>query len=154
MLKSRRKALRNLLQEKVVNIGDYRDLRQGRAARKIGIFSADAKLIEAVKADLAQSADIQGFDGRFSLESALKSAEWDGFVLDDRDLKADTLALCEKIKKAPRAEEMFVVILSDQKNKDIIRQGFEKGCDEWVANTTDAGTLARLLLHHLSLSGG
>jgi DNA-binding response OmpR family regulator len=148
-MKSKRKALKNLTQEKIVNIGDYRDLRNGRSVRRLAVVTTDQDMIERLQPELQTQAEISVFDGRFSLEQALKTGEWDGVLLDERTLHEDALSLCEKIKKQTRAEELFVVILSDQSTKDLVRAGYEKGCDEWITRVDDVPHLARLLSHHL-----
>lgn len=149
-MKSRRKAIRTLAQEKIVNIGDYRNLRNGRSARRLAVVTTDKPMADGLKEQLASQAEIVVFDSRFSLEQALKTGEWDGVLLDERTLHEDTLSLCEKIKKNSKSEELFVVILSDNSSKDLVRQGYEKGCDEWITKTDDVPHLARLLVHHIS----
>ncbi len=151
-MKSRRKALKSLISEKVVNIGDFRSLRNGRPSRRLAVVSESKALCDGLIEQLKAQADVVAFDGRFSLEQGLKSGEWDGVLLDQRTLKDDTFGLCEKIKRAQKSEEIFVVIISDKNDKDIIRQGYEKGCDEWISRADDVNHLARLLTHHLSNS--
>jgi len=149
MLKSRRKALRSLTQEKVVNIGDYRNLRNGRSLRRMAVVSTDKVLLEGLLPQLATQAEVVAFDGRFSLEQGLKNGDWDGVLLDERSLQDDTLSLCEKLKKQSKYEDLFVVIISDKGTKDLVRSSYEKGCDEWITRTDDMNLLARLLSHHM-----
>ena len=149
-MKSRRKALRVMSQEKVVNISNYRDLRNGRSARKVALVTTDKNLIEGLKEQLKDQAELQAFDGRFALEQGLKSGEWDGILLDERTLSKEALTLCEKIKRQGKFEELFVVILSNDASKDLVREGYEKGCDEWITKVDDYAHLARLVSHHMN----
>ena len=149
MLKARRKALKNLLQEKVVNISDFRSLATGRAVRRIAIASADKSLAEGLISRLKGVAEVSAFESRFLLEQALKSQEWDSVVLDERTLVDDTMALCEKIKRQGKGDDVFVMILSENSSKEVVRQGFEKGCDEWVTKLENIDHLARLLSQSL-----
>ncbi len=150
MLKARRKALKSLLQEKVVNIADFRSLASARAVRRIGVVSGDPTLTEGLQTKLQGVAEVSIFDSRFTLEQALKANEWDAIVLDERTLVDDTLTLCEKIKRQGKGEEIFVMILSEKSGKDLVRQGFEKGCDEWVTKFESVDHLARLLSQSIS----
>lgn len=150
MMKSRRKALKSLTQEKVVNIADYRTIRNGRSLRKVAVVTNDQNLITELTAHLQNQAEIVGFDSRFSLEQGLKQGEWDGVLLDERLLQDDALTLCEKVKKQNKFEDLFVVIISDNSSKDLVRVSYEKGCDEWITRVDDANHLSRLLVHHLS----
>ncbi|MBN8555255.1 MAG: hypothetical protein J0L93_07415 [Deltaproteobacteria bacterium] len=149
-MKSKRKALKNLTQEKVVNIGDYRNLRNGRSVRRLALVSTDQVIIEGLKNELQGHAEIYAFDSRFSLEQNLKNGEWDGVLLDERNLHEDAITLCEKIKKQIRSEELFVVILSNNSEKDAVRAGYEKGCDEWITRLEDVTHLSRLVSHHMN----
>lgn len=151
MIKARRKAMRNLLQGKIVNISDYRSLRTGRSTRKIAVVSDDKILLSGLKEKLKDDAEVLDFDSRFSLEQALKSGDWDGIVLDDRTLKDDTLVLCEKLKRQGKFEDIFLMILSTNDSKDAVRVGYEKGCDEWVTKFENVEHVSRLLSQHLSL---
>ena len=153
MMKSRRKALRSLTQEKVVSIGDYRKLRHGKTLKRVAFVTSDKALAEGIKAHFQTSSEteIHLFDGRFSLEQALKTGEWDGVLLDERAMREDAIALCEKLKRhSSKFEDLFVVILSDNADKELIRKGYESGCDEWISKMGDTTNLARLLEHHIS----
>ncbi len=151
MIKARRKAMRSLLQGKVVNISDYRTLRTGRGSRKIALVSDNKVLVAGLKESLKNDAEVVDFEGRFSLEQALKSGEWDGIVLDDRTLKDDTLVLCEKLKRHGKFEDVFLMIVSLNDSKDVVRLGYEKGCDEWVTKPDSVEHVSRLLSQHLSI---
>lgn len=149
-MKSRRKALKSLTSEKIVNIADFRNIRNGRAQRRLAIVTDNKTMFEGLKEQLKAQADVFMFDSRFSLEQGLKTGEWDGVLLDQRLLQDDALSLCEKLKKNSKLEELFVVIVSDKNDKDIVRAGYEKGCDEWITRADDVNHLTRLLTHHLS----
>ncbi len=150
MLKTKRKALKTLLQEKVVSIGEYRDLRSGRGARRIAVVSTDKEMCKGLTQYLEGKAEIVEFDSRFSLEQALKQGEWDGILLDERTLHEDTLSLCEKLKRQNKLDDIFVIILSGNSSKEIVRLGYEKGCDEWITRFDDVNHLARLLSQHMA----
>lgn len=149
-MKSKKKALKSLTQSKVVSIGEYRSLRQGREAQCLAVVTQDQKFFEEVKKSLPAFLDVRHFDGRFSFEQAVKSKEWDALILDERQLKDEALSLCEKLKRQSQMDELLVVILSNDSSKDRVRQGLEKGCDEWVTKPEDVLSLARLLDHHLN----
>lgn len=150
MLKARKKALKSLLQGKVVNISDYRSLRTGRSLRRIAMASTDKDLVQGMTDKLKEDAEVIVFDSRFSMEQALKTGDWDGIVLDERTLKDDTLTLCEKLKRQGRFEDVFLMILSANSEKDVVKQGYEKGCDEWVTKFDSVEHVVRLLSQHLS----
>ncbi len=149
-MKSRRKALKTLTQEKVVQISDYRNLKNGRSMRRLALVSSDKELAENLQKEF-QDDDIEVhlFDSRFSLEQALKLGDWDGVLLDERNLRDDALSVCEKLKKTAKTDELIVMIISNNVSKDVIRQGYEKGCDEWITRLDDVNLLAKLLAHHL-----
>lgn len=149
-MKSRRKALRSLISEKIVNIADFRSMRNGRQSRRLAVVSENKELCAGLSEQLKSHAEVVPFDSRFSLEQGLKSGEWDGVLLDQRTLKDDALSLCEKLKKSSKLEDLFVVIISDTNDKTVVRSGYEKGCDEWISRAEDVPHLARLLSHHLS----
>lgn len=149
-VKSKKKALKSLTQSKVVSIGEYRSLRQGREAQSIAIVTSDQKFFDTMKASLPTFLEIKNFDGRFSFEQAVKSKEWDALILDEREMKDDALGLCEKLKRQAHMDELLVIIVSNDSSKDRVRAGLEKGCDEWVTKPEDVGGLVRLLDHHLN----
>lgn len=150
MMKSKRKALKSLTQEKVVSIGDYRSMRQGKSLRKIGVVTGDKTMFEGLHKQLNAQAELAIFDSKTSLETALKQGEWDGVLIDERHLHDEALNLCEKIKKTAKYEDLFVVIVSDKSTKDLVRVGYEKGCDEWITKVDDVAHLSRLLSHHMT----
>lgn len=149
-MKSRRKALKSLIGEKIVSIADYRSMRNGKTARRLGVVTDNKALAEGLAEQLKLKAEVVTFDSRFALEQSLKSGEWDGVVLDERMLRDEAQGLCEKIKKNQKLEDVFVVILSEKSDKDTVRVGYEKGCDEWITKADDVTHLARLLSHHLN----
>jgi DNA-binding response OmpR family regulator len=149
-VKSKKKALKSLTQSKVVSIGEYRNLRQGREAQCLAVVTKNQAFFDEVKKGLPSFLDVRHFDGRFSFEQALKSKEWDALILDERELKDEALGLCEKLKRQSHMDELLVVILSNDSSKDRVRQGLEKGCDEWVTKPEDVSSLVRLLDHHLN----
>lgn len=149
-MKSRRKALKSLTQEKIVSIGDYRKIRQGKSLRRLAVLTDQKDFFESLVQQLSSQAELVLCDSRFSLDQSLKLGEWDGVVLDERLLGQDVLAVCEKLKKQTKAEDLFVVIISDKASKDLVRLGYEKGCDEWITRTEDVAHFAKLLSHHLS----
>ena len=148
-MKTRRKALKSLLSEKVVSIGDYRSLRNGPRVRKLALVTTDQKMSEGLTENLKSDAELSVFDSRFSLEQALKQGDWDGVILDEKTLSEEALSLCEKLKRQVKFEDLFVVILSTNSSKEMVREGYEKGCDEWITQVGDMSQLAKLLIHHL-----
>jgi DNA-binding response OmpR family regulator len=149
-MKSRRKAMKSLVGEKVVKISDYRAMRNGRSSRRLAVVTDKKELAEGLTEELRSKAEVLVFDSRFALEQALKGGEWDGVVLDERVLRDEASSLCEKIKKNSKLEDVFVVILSELTDKEVVRIGYEKGCDEWITKAQDVTHLARLLSHHLN----
>ncbi len=149
-MKSKKKALKSLTQSKVVSIGEYRSLRQGREAQSIAVITKEKAYFETIKAGLPSFLDVRHFDGRFAFEQALKSKEWDALIIDERELKDEALNLCEKLKRQNHMDELLVVMLSDDSSKDRVRAGLEKGCDEWLTKPEDVQGLVRLLDHHLN----
>lgn len=150
MLKTRRKAMKSLLSGKVVSIGDYRSLRNGRGVRRIAMITNDQPMLEGVQEHLGDFVEVICFDSRFSFEQSLKQSEWDLVLLDERTLREDTFALCEKLKRQNKLEDLYVIILSSNVTKEVVRQGFEKGCDEWISKFDDPVHLARMLSLHIS----
>lgn len=149
MVQSRRKALKDLSQSKVVNISDYRSLKQGREAYHLAFISEDAEFYKQFQEQLPEGIECHSFENRFAFEQAFKSREWDGVILDERSLKEEAMQVCEKLKRQERQEEMVIIIFSDDQSKEKARQGLEMGCDEWVTQAEPQGLL-RLLSHHLS----
>jgi DNA-binding response OmpR family regulator len=149
MVKSKTKAIRSLTQEKVVNIGDYRHLKTGQSLKKLAVLGKNKDLFEALKKDLDGIAELIHYDSPFSLEKASKAADWDGLLIDERELKDEAIPICEKLKKSSKFEDSFIVIISDDSAKDRVREGYEKGVDEWITRLESPDYLAKLLSHHL-----
>lgn len=150
-LKSKKKAMKSLTQSKVVDIADFRSLQTGKEPQKVALVSADKNYAEELRGVLPEGLALLAFDSRFSFEQALKSNDFDALILDERNLHDDALSLCEKLKRQNHMDELIVLILSEDKSKEKVREGLEKGCDEWVTRVDDYTALARLLDHHLSL---
>lgn len=149
-VKSKKKALKSLTQSKVVSIGEYRSLRQGREAQTVAVVTKKAEFFDNLKKQLPEFLDVRLFDGRFSFEQAVKSKDWDVLILDEREMKDDALSLCEKLKRQAHMDELLVIILSEDSSKERVRAGLEKGCDEWLTKPEDVPGLVRLLDHHLN----
>lgn len=149
MAHSKRKALKDLTQSKVVDIANYRDLKQGREAQLLALVSDDKDFIKEFKEQLPEDVECHAFETRFAFEQALKSKEWDSVILDERSLKDDALLVCEKIKRQNKMEELIIIIFSDEAAKERVRKGLEMGCDEWVTQAEPKGLL-RLISHHLA----
>lgn len=149
MAKSKRKAIRSLTQSKVVDIADYRSLSVGKEVQNVACVSSSKELFAGLKDLLPESVNIQAFDGRFAFEQQLKSLEWDAVVIDQRDLKDEALALCERLKRQLQMEDLVVLVLSDDASKELVRLGLEKGCDEWITRLDDLSSVTRLLDHYL-----
>jgi DNA-binding response OmpR family regulator len=150
MPKSKRKAIKDLAQSKVVNIGDFRELSKVKEAQRLALISKDKKLATELSSLLGSKRELEVFDGRFSFEQKLKGQEWDVVLLDQRDLGEEALSLCEKLKRQGPLEETVMFILSDSSEKDLVRRGLEKGCDEWVTRFQDADGLVKLIDHYLN----
>lgn len=150
MGKSKRKAIKDLAQSKVVNIGDYRELSRVKESQKLALISTDKSLGESLKTALAPKRELEVFDSRFSFEQKLKAQEWDAVLLDQRDMGDEALQLCEKLKRQGPLEDSIMMILSNSSEKDLVRRGLEKGCDEWVTRFDDPTHLTRLIDHYLS----
>lgn len=117
----------------------------------IALVGQSEELYEALKKALPEEVEFVLFDSRFSFEKAVKDKEWSAVLIDETSLKEDAVALCEKLKRQNRMEELVVIILSDAAPKDQVRQAFEKGADEWVGRLEDPNGIIRLLDHHVSL---
>lgn len=152
MVKSRKKAMKDLAQSKIVNIKDYRSLRQKRDARKVVVVSGNETLVEQMKNALPQGVELKHFENRFAFEQGNnKNADWDVLFLDERELEDEAIQLCEKIKRQSKMEDVVVFILSEKSDKEKVREGFEKGCDEWVTKLDDIESVVGLIDHHLDL---
>jgi len=151
-VKSKKKAIKDLTQSKVVNISDYRSLQKGQEGQKIALVSEDKALFEELKKLLPERIELKCLESRFALEQSLKnSEEWDAILLDERELKDEAISLCEKLKRQNKMEELVLFILSGTNEKDKVRAGLEKGCDEWISRPEDATGILRLLDHYLNL---
>lgn len=151
VVKSKKKAIRNLAQSKVVDIGDYRDLQGSQESQKIAFISSDQDLFTSFVESLPKNIESERFDSRFDFEKTMKSKDWDALILDERSLKDEALNLCEKLKRQQMMDELVVFILSEDTTKEKVRSGLEKGADEWVSGEQSASSLIRLLDHHLNL---
>lgn len=152
-MKSKRKAIKDLAQSKIVNISDYRELQTGQEAQRIAIVTPNQEYFEKLRQEFPEALHIERFEGRFAFEQSLKSQqEWDAVLLDERDLKDEALQICEKMKRQNRQEELVLFILSEDASKDRVRTGLEKGCDEWVTRVEDTSGIVRLLDHHINFS--
>lgn len=148
-MKSKRKAIKDLTQSKIVNISDYRDLRTGRESRALAFVTEKPADFQTLNKDLPEGMQFEFFDSRFSFEQSMKNKEWAAVFLDERSLKDDALQICEKLKRQNKMEELIVFVLSNSGDKNLIRRGFEKGCDEWITKIDDSQGMIRLLGHHL-----
>jgi len=150
MAKSKRKQIKDLAQSKIVDISNYRELSKGREAQKIAIITDDKALIDGLKESLGAGRELEIYEGRFPFEQKLKSTEWDAVLLDQRLLKDDTLLICEKMKRQNHMEEVVIIVLSDSADKELVREGLEKGCDEWLTRVEDTMGVVKLIDHYLS----
>lgn len=150
MPKSKRKAIRDLAQSKVVDIANYRSLSRGREAQQLALISSDQAMISELKKLLEPNRELQVFDGRFSLEQAVKSTDFDAVIIDERLLQDEALQLCEKLKRQSQLEELVILILSESSDKERVRESLEKGCDEWVSRLDDLPGFVKLVDHYLS----
>lgn len=151
MAHSKRKALKELTNSKVVNISDYRDLKQGREAQSLAFISKDENFFKELQEQLPSHVELVLFESRFAFEQALKSKEWDSVILDERSLSDEALQLCEKLKRQNQMEELILIIISEDSNKERVRKGLELGCDEWMTQV-EPQALARILSLHLSFT--
>ena len=150
MAKSRRKAMKTLTQSKIVDIADYRDLKQGKELLRIAVVSPNKEMLEGLKTEFQDAINLESFDSRFAFEQALKAKDFDAAILDETSLGDDALQLCERVKRQQKMEDLVIFILSNSNAKDKVRSGLEKGCDEWLSTPDDFSGVHRLLKHHLS----
>ena len=152
-MKSKLKAIKDLTQGKIVDIGQYRSLYQGQEGQRVAVVTQDATLFEALQNQLPKKLQVMQFDGRFSFEQTLKGTEeWDAVILDERELADEVLQLCEKLKRQGKMEDSVLIVLSASNDKERVRAGLEKGCDEWLSRPDDVNGLVRLLDHYLHLN--
>lgn len=150
-MKSKRKALKGLAKDKIVDISDFRKLQSQKSMLRVGFITQDESLIEALKEKSDEKFELAVFDGRFAFEQKLKKDAFDALLIDERVAETDAIGLCEKLKRQLSLDELVVFILSNDKAKEKVREGLEKGCDEWVTRLDDPAGLVRLIEHYLSL---
>lgn len=144
--KKKNKRLREVTQDKVVSLSDYRRLKKTKGTRTLLVFSLDNTLREKIKAKFTNHFQIFLVDNATAFSNFLQTYELDFIFLDQRNQSWKAYDLCKQIKTNDRLIETSVIVLADQKaDKEEVIKSFKVGCDELIKDDTDMDRVIRTI---------
>ncbi len=137
--------------KKVVNLSDFRELRQKIETRQILVVDDDEIMRSALKRILENEGYkvLLAVDG-LELSKILETTRLDLILLDVNLPWVDGYELCRLIKEHHSLKEVPLVLVSARKSKQDIDAGFEAGCNDYVTKPFDidymTGVINKMLL--------
>ena len=124
--------------KKVVNLSDFRELKQRIEVRTILVVDDDEIMRSAIKRILEQEGYkvILAEDG-LELSKVLESTRLDLILLDVNLPWVDGLELCRLVKGNATLAETPLILVSARKTKEDIDAGFDAGANDYVTKPFD-----------------
>lgn len=139
-----------LLRSKVVNLDEYRVLRQHQEPATVLVVDDERALGQALVRILEQEGyRVMAVDGPEALQQAIESHPLDLILLDIRLPWLNALEFCAALKSERALRDIPVVLLSGPVAKEDVRKGFEAGCDEYLTKPVDMQRLVRTFKYML-----
>lgn len=143
-----------LAQGKVVNLADFRELRQNPEMRTILVVDDEEVMRNALKRILER----EGFrvllaeDG-VELSKILETGRMDMILLDVNLPWVDGYELCGMIKDHASLRQIPLILLSARKAKEDIERGFAAGCNDYIGKPFDVDYLTKVIFKALPKIG-
>jgi len=139
-----------VLQGKVVDLDEYRVLRQLQEPAMVLVVDEERALRQALTHRLEQEGyRVVAVDGPEALTQAIAATPFDLILLDLQLPWLNGLELCAALKAERSLRDIPVVLLSGRGSKADVRKGFEVGCDEYLTKPLDMPRLVRTLKYML-----
>lgn len=139
-----------VLRGKVVNLEEYRQMRERREPATVLVVDDERALSQALSRLLEKEGfRVTAVAGAEELRRALETVPVDLILLDIQLPWLNGLEFCSALKAEPALRDIPVILLSGHVSKDDIRKGFEAGCDEYLTKPVDTNRLARTLKYML-----
>jgi len=135
-----------VLRGKVVNLEEYRQMRERREPATVLVVDDERSLCQALARILEKEGlRVVAVAGDDELRRAIETNPVDIILLDIQLPWLDGLEFCSALKAEPALRDIPVILLSGHVSKDDIRKGFEAGCDEYLTKPLDMNRLVRTL---------
>jgi CheY-like chemotaxis protein len=139
-----------LLRSKVVNLDEYRVLRQREEPATVLVVDDERALRQTLVRILEQEGyRVIAVEGPEALQQAIEANPFDLVLMDLQLPWINGLEFCAALKSQPTLRDIPVVLLSGRAAKADVRQGFEAGCDEYLVKPVDAQRLVRTVKYML-----
>jgi DNA-binding response OmpR family regulator len=144
--KKKSKKLREVTQEKVVSLSDYRRLKRTKGNRILLVYTANDTLREKIKDKFSNLFQIHFVDTVTTFNNFLENYEIDFIFLDQRKQTWKAYDLCKTVRDNEKLSESSIIILTEQEvDKEEIIRSFKVGCDEVIKDNTDIDRVIRTM---------
>jgi two-component system aerobic respiration control protein ArcA len=139
-----------LLDKKVINLSDFRELKSHSETRTILVVDDDEVMRNAIKRIL----ESEGYkvllaqDG-LELSKILETTRLDMILLDVNLPWVDGLELCRLIKAHYNFKAVPLIIISARKDKGDVEKGIEAGADDYLIKPFDVDNMLSLVNRRL-----
>jgi len=124
--------------QKVVRLGDYRDLQRQAKSPTILVVDDDEVMRSALKRILeSEGYHIIMAEDAMELSKVLESTSLDLILLDVTLPWVDGLELCQLIKSHHLLQAVPLILISGRKTPEDIEHGFQAGCDDYLMKPFD-----------------
>jgi DNA-binding response OmpR family regulator len=141
---------KRIASQKVVSLGDYRDLQHQAQSPSILVVDDDHVMRNALKRILeSEGYQILLAEDAMDLSSVLESSNLDLILLDVNLPWVDGMELCQLLKSHQALAHVPVILISGRKDPEDVEAGFAAGCDDYIGKPFDLDhmtqTISRLL---------
>lgn len=145
---------KKLVEKKVVNLKEYRELREPLDPKSVLVVDDDEVMRNAMKRILEGEGYkvILAEDG-LEFSKILENTMLDIIILDINLPWVDGYELCSMIKSQPNLRETPLIMVSAYKSKEDIEKGFAAGCDDYVTKPFDVAKITDSIAKALLKSG-
>ncbi|MCX6131692.1 MAG: response regulator [Proteobacteria bacterium] len=134
---------RRMVQEKVVDLNDFRVLRREKLQPSILVVDDEEMIRNAMKRILEN----EGYkailaEDAMALSKVLEHMHLDLILLDINLPWVNGLELCCMIKNHPNLRQVPLILISGRRTKEDVERGFEAGCDDYITKPFDIENMA------------
>lgn len=139
-----------LAQEQVVNLDAYRAASQPNISKTILLVDDDPMSLNAMKR-IFESLHYRVYVAKDAMEVSkiIEDISLDVILVDVQLPWIDGYELCSLLKSTPYLKNLPIALISDTKEEDDVRKGFDSGCDEFIFKPFDVielqQTVAKLI---------
>ena len=135
---------RRMVQEKVVDLNNFRNLRKESQQRTILVVDDEEMMRNAMKRILEN----EGYktilaEDAMALSKILEHMHLDLILLDINLPWVNGLELCSIIKNHPSLQKVPLILISGRRGKEDIERGFAAGCDDYITKPFDLENIAQ-----------